>query len=143
MLPTNFFTSSRNHFMGYFMLLLVVFSTTMRFANGEEKTDVVGNNFISLLENTEADNYSDTQLSDENKEQREKEPLTLKSATSSEALLQGFVITELFYNIILTPSIEFIFPSFSIQKLNSVTYYFSSSGFFKTLFNCFISPNAP
>ncbi len=129
--------------MGYFMLLLVVFSTTMRFANGEEKTDVVGNNFISLLENTEADNYSDTQLSDENKEQREKEPLTLKSATSSEALLQGFVITELFYNIILTPSIEFIFPSFSIQKLNSVTYYFSSSGFFKTLFNCFISPNAP
>ena len=144
MLATNFFTSSRKHMMSYFMLILVVFSTTMRFANAEEKTEGVETNFITLLENTEIDNYSsDKQLSDRNKEQQEKEPLTIKTAASSEALLQGFVSTELFYNIILTPSIECIFPSFSTQKINSVSFYFSSSGFFKTLFRCFISPNAP
>lgn len=145
-------TPSRTLFMTCFMLVLVVFSTTMRFAGVEANARWIENNFISLTENTETDfslvnkvdkdSAKKKNLSNSNNQQ-EKEPLTLKTAHSSDALLQGFVTTELFQNIILTPHLEFSFLSFSTQKINSVSYYFSSSNFFKTLFSCFISPNAP
>lgn len=148
---TNFQTSSRTLFMTCFMLVLVVFSTTMRFVGVDANLRLLENRFEGI-ENTEID-YSlinkldkeiDTKKNLSNSDnQQEKEPLTLKTATSSDALLQGFVTTEFFQNIILTSSIEFVFPSFSSQTINSVTYYFSSSTFFKTLFSCFISPNAP
>ncbi len=148
---TNFQTSSRALFMTCFMLVLVVFSTTMRFVGVDANLRLLENRFEGI-ENTEID-YSlinkldkeiDTKKNLSNSDnQQEKEPLTLKTATSSDALLQGFVTTEFFQNIILTSSIEFVFPSFSSQTISSVTYYFSSSTFFKTLFSCFISPNAP
>ncbi len=150
------FTPSRNLFMTCFMLVLVVFSTTMRFAGRNADLRVAESNFISLNTNSSTSpeiDYSlinkldkdlDTKKSLSNSDnQQEKEPLTLKTATSSDALLQGFVTTEFFQNIILTPSIEFVFPFFSSETINSVTYYFSSSTFFRTLFSCFISPNAP
>jgi len=132
---TNFFVSSNNLLMTCFMLVLVVFSTTMRFV-GTENMEVVKGNFISLDKCIN----KNTSSSDN---QQEKEPLTIKKATSSDALLQGISSTELFQNAILTPNIEFVFPSFSFESINSVAYYFSSSLFFKTLFSCFISPNAP
>ncbi|WP_375560145.1 hypothetical protein ACE193_20875 [Bernardetia sp. OM2101] len=142
---------SRTLFMTCFMLVLVVFSTTMRFAGVEANARWIENNFINLTENARLDYSSvnnldtdiDTKKISNSDNQPEKEPLTLKTASSSEALLQGFVTTEFFQNIILAPSIEFSFLSFSTQKINSVSYYFSSSTFFKTLFRCFISPNAP
>jgi len=145
-----FSTPSRNLFLTCFMLVLVVFSTTMRFAGADADLRLVGSSFISLNDNTEID-YSLINKSDKDVDknlsnsdnQQEKEPLTLKTATSSDALLQGFVATEFFQNSILSPSLEFVFPSFSSETINSVTYYFSSSTFFKTLFSCFISPNAP
>lgn len=134
------------------MLVLVVFSTTMRFA-GLQSLKVIENNFISLANvetNTKIDNSLDKCIDKSDKQnlsssdnKQKKEPLTLKTGHSSDALLQGVITTELFQNIILTPLIEFVFPSFSFQKINSVSYYFSSSLFFKTLFSCFISPNAP
>jgi hypothetical protein len=148
------FTPSRNLFTTCFMLVLVVFSTTMRFAGVHENVRLIKNNFISLNENTEID-YSlidriekgldrTTKKNLSNSDnQKEKEPLTIKTAHSSDALLQGFVTTELYQNIILTPSIEFVLPSFSSQTINNLSYYFSSSSFFKILFSCFISPNAP
>lgn len=145
-------TPSRTLFMTCFMLVLVVFSTTMRFVGIETNTKWIENNFISLTENTKIDfslankidKDSDKKKNLSNSDnQQEKEPLTLKTAHSSDALLQGFVTTELFQNIILTASLELSCPSFSSQKINSVSYYFSSSSFFKTLFSCFISPNAP
>ncbi len=149
---TIFSTPSRNLFMTCFMLVLVVFSTTMRFAGVDADLKAGKSNFISLSNNTKID-YSlintidkdlDTKKTLSNSDnQQEKEPLTLKTTTSSDALLQGFVTTEFFQNIILTPSIEFSCPSFSSQTINSITYYFSSSTFFRILFNCFISPNAP
>ena len=140
--------------MTCFMLVLVVFSTTMRFTGGNADLRVAESNFISLNSSTSSEiDYSlinkldkdlDAKKSLSNSDnQQEKEPLTLKTATSSDALLQGFVTTEFFQNIILTPSVEFVFPSFSSETINSVTYYFSSSTFFRTLFSCFISPNAP
>lgn len=145
-------SSSRNFAMTCFMLVLVVFSTTMRFVGLDLDIERIENNLITLNKNTEID-YSlinttnlDTNQNlsnSDNQNQQEKEPLTLKTAHSSDALLQGFVTTELFQNIILIPNIEFILPSFSSQKLNSFNYYFCSSSFFKILFSCFISPNAP
>lgn len=148
---TTSYTPSNNLFMTCFMLVLVVFSTTMRFVGVDANLRLLESRFEGI-ENTKID-YSlinkldkdlDTKKSLSNSDnQKEKEPLTLKTATSSDALLQGFVTTEFFQNIILAPSIEFIFPSFSSETINSVTYYFSSSTFFKTLFSCFISPNAP
>lgn len=119
-----------------FMLVLVVFSTTMRFAGLgiEEVKDNVENRLISL---------KDSKKSSDTDKKTEKEPLTLKTSHSSDALLQGFIPTGLSQNVILTALVEFVFPSFSSQLLDSVTYYFSSSIFFKTLFSCFISPNAP
>ena len=144
-------TPSRTLLMTCFMLVLVVFSTTMRFVGVEKNTKWIESNFIGLTENTEIDfslvkkdkNLEKNQNLANSENQQEKEPLTLKTAHSSDALLQGFVTTELFQNIILSPSLEFNCPSFSSQKINSVSYYFSSSNFFKTLFSCFISPNAP
>jgi hypothetical protein len=119
----------------------------MRFAGVQ--AEILSRNGFVDIENTGI-NYS---LADKNLDKKkhlsdsdnkkEKKPLTLKTAHSSDALLQGFVTTELFQNIILTPSIEFSCTSFSSQTINSVSYYFSSSSFFKTLFRCFISPNAP
>lgn len=119
-----------------FMLVLIVFSTTMRFAGLgiEEVKDNVENRLISL---------KDSKKSSDTDKKTEKEPLTLKTSHSSDALLQGFIPTGLSQNVILTALVEFVFPSFSSQLLDSVTYYFSSSIFFKTLFSCFISPNAP
>ncbi|AFM05264.1 hypothetical protein Fleli_2915 [Bernardetia litoralis DSM 6794] len=141
------FTPSRNFLMTCFMLVLIVFSTTIRFVGVEINT--IENNFISLDNQTEID-FSLGNISSGTKKnlsksdsKQEKEPLTLKTAHSSDALLQGIVTTELFQNIILTPSIEFSCISFSSQTINSISYYFSSSSFFKTLFRCFISPNAP
>lgn len=138
--------------MTCFMLLLVVFSTTMRFAGVDANMRLVESNLVSLNENIEID-YSLLEGIDKNRttekklsnsdNQQEKEPLTLKTATSSDALLQGIVSTDFFQNIILTPSIEFSCTSFSSQTINNSSYYFSSSSFFKTLFSCFISPNAP
>ncbi|WP_338767592.1 hypothetical protein WAF17_06120 [Bernardetia sp. ABR2-2B] len=138
MSKTTLSTPSRTLFMTCFMLVLVVFSTTMRFVG----VDVNESNFVPL-ENIEIDYSLVNKIDKDVDNQQEKEPLTLKTATSSDALLQGIVTTEFFQNIILTPSIEFSFLSFSSQKTNNVSYYFSSSSFFKTLFRCFISPNAP
>ncbi len=121
----------------------------MRFAGADMETEK--GNFVSSLklnENTEID-YSvldrslDKDLDKGLDNQTEKEPLTLKKATPSDALLQGFVTTDFFQNVILTASIEFGSPSFFSETINSVAYYFSSSSFFRTLFSCFISPNAP
>lgn len=148
----NTFIPSRTIFMTCFMLLLVVFSMTMRFASIDANVRLVESNLVNLNENIEID-YSILDGIDKNRttekklsnsdNQQEKEPLTLKTATSSDALLQGIVSTDFFQNIILTPSIEFSCLSFSSQTINNSSYYFSSSSFFKTLFSCFISPNAP
>ena len=129
------FISSRSFFLTCFMLVLVVFSTTMRFASIGTNRKVLESNFSSLLLNKNLDKNSTTK--------QEKEPLTLKTTHASDALLQTFVTTEIFQSAILTASLEFVFPSFSFDKINSISYYFSSSSFFKTLFSCFISPNAP
>ena len=131
------------------MLVLVVFSTAMRFASVEADLKAEGNDYISLGKNTEVDyslvdccliNQIDKNLDNQ---KQEKEPLTFKKTTFSDALLQGFVTTDFFQNVLLASTIEFVFPSFSSESLNSVAYCFSSSNFFKTLFSCFISPNAP
>ncbi len=134
---TTFFTPSNKILMTCFMLVLVVFSTTMRFV-GVENIEVIKSNCISLDKCIDKNTSSSTS---DNK--KEKEPLSINKATSSDALLQAIVKAELLQNAILTPSIEFNCTSLSSQIINSVTYYFSSSTFFKTLFSCFISPNAP
>lgn len=151
------FLSSRSLFLTCFMLVLVVFSTTMRFAGIDVNRTTIETNFSHLNHTEKKCNYSDYSFLDKQLDknldkkknpsssdtQQEKEPLTLKTTHSSDALLQAFVTAEVFQNAILTASLEFIFPSFSFDKRNSVSYYFSSSTFFKTLFRCFISPNAP
>ncbi len=131
--------------MTCFMLVLVVFSTTMRFGS-IDSVRLIESNFISLNsvdDKTEIDYSSLDRQNKDSDNQPEKEPLSLKKSTSSDALLHGIITPDFFQNIILTPSVEFLFYSFSSHVTENIRYYFSSSSFFKILFSCFISPNAP
>lgn len=143
MFKVNSFSFPTQPILTCFMLVLVVFSTTMRFVGTDENFDFVSTTDCSLASPNDTATHTTSHSENTDDKKQEKAPLTLKKASSSDALLQGFINTDFFQNILLPPSLEFVLPYFVTQKINSVPYFFSSSYFFKTLFRCIISPNAP